>query len=302
MLVQHPCVAELPYTPPPQDVDAWHEAIFSGAIVRHPVSAPMQAIVDFTRQFLEERLHPAVPVLMHQLPGDLGERCRVLQRDYSRSAEAQRLWSDLFVAAGLDPAGAARDRLILRVQPPVAGRAWSRSAGTVGFHRDTWGSNLYAQVNWWAPVYPVSAERTFAFLPGLFAEPLQNSSEGYDIKALIARNRGEGPPVRQGEMTPRPTREVDLSAALPVTISPGEVITFSAQHAHVGVPNTTALTRISLDTRTIRIADIRAGRGARNVDGRGRWVSYGLFRRISDGMPLADVLGLQPFEPYEFTG
>lgn len=302
MLVQHLHVSEPPYISPPDYADAWHEALFSGAIVRHPVCAPMQAVVDFTRQFLEDRLHPAVPVLMHQLPGDLGERCRMLQRDYSRSAQAQRLWGDLFIAAGLDPAETARDRLILRVQPPVAGREWSRSAGTVGFHRDTWGSNLYAQVNWWAPVYPVSAGRTFAFLPELFAQPLENSSEGYDIQSLIARNRGEGPPVRQGEMTPRLTRDVDLSSAQPVIIAPGEVITFSGQHAHVGVPNTTPLTRISLDTRTIRITDIRAGRGARNVDGRGRWISYGLFRRISDGTPLAEVLGLRPFEPFEFTG
>jgi hypothetical protein len=65
------------------------------------------------------------------------------------------------------------------------------------------------------------------------------------------------------------------------------------------VPNHTHLTRISLDTRTIRLDDIAAGRGAPNVDGRGRWISYGMFRRISDGVPLAELLGVRPFEPFE---
>jgi hypothetical protein len=285
--------------PPASDADALHTALFAGAIARFREKPEMAAIVAFTRAFLEEHLAPHDPVLLHLLDGDLGERCRALQRDYANAAEVKRLWTGLITAVGLDPEQTARDRLILRFQPPIAGRAWTRHAGTLAFHRDTWGSNLYAQVNWWAPVYSVTAGRTFAFLPELFAQPLANSSDGYDICDLIARNRGNGRPVGPGEMVPRLMQEVDLSSAQPVTIAPGEVIVFSSQHAHVGVPNHTDVTRISLDTRTIRVDDIEAGRGAPNVDGRGRWISYGMLRRISDGTPLADVLGVRPFEPFD---
>jgi hypothetical protein len=288
--------------PPGTDADALHTALFAGAIARFQALPEMAAVVAFTRAFLEERLAPYDPVRVHELEGDLGQRCRALQRDYANAAEAKRLWHALFAAAGLDPGRTARDRFILRFQPPVsdrgADRAWSRNAGRVAFHRDTWGSNLYAQINWWAPVYPIDADRTFAFLPELFAQPLANTSEGYDIRDLIERNRGHGRPVGPGEMVPRLTEAVDLSAAQPVTIAPGEAILFSSQHAHFGVPNGTGLTRISLDTRTIRLDDIAAGRGAANVDGRGRWISYGMFRRVSDGTSLADVLGVRPFEPY----
>jgi hypothetical protein len=289
------------YTELPRDTDAdaLHAALFAGAIARFRALPEMRAIVAFTRAFLEERLTPRDPVLLHRIEGDLGERCRALQRDYTNAAEARRLWTALIAAVGLDPERTARDRLILRFQPPIAGRPSTRNAGTVAFHRDTWGSNLYAQVNWWTPVYPVTAGRTFAFLPELFARPLANTSAGYDIRELIERNRGNGRPVGPGEMVPRLMQEVDLSAARPVTIAPGEAILFSSQHAHVGVPNRTDLTRISLDTRTIRLDDIAAGRGAPNVDGRGRWIGYGMFRRVSDGAPLADVLGVRPFEPYD---
>jgi hypothetical protein len=57
---------------------------------------------------------------------------------------------------------------------------------------------------------------------------------------------------------------------------------------------------VSIDTRTLRLGDHRAGRGARNVDGRARRVTYGLFRRLSDGRPLADLLGVAPLA--EFAG
>lgn len=286
---------------PGADVDTLHEALFTGAIARFDNLPEMSAIVALTRSFLEERLAPFEPVRIHQMKGDLAERCAALKREYANNGEVKELWRNLFAAVGLDPQTAMRDRLTLRFQPPrpASGeRPWSRSTSTVAFHRDTWGTNLYAQVNWWAPVYPITAGRTFAFLPELFAQPLRNDSSAFDIVAIMERNKGHGRPVGQGEMVPRLVEEIDLSQALPVTIAPGEVIVFSSQHAHVGVPNHTDVTRISLETRTLRLADLETGRGAPNVDGRARWVSYGMFRRIADGKPLPDILGVSPFVPF----
>jgi hypothetical protein len=99
-------------------------------------------------------------------------------------------------------------------------------------------------------------------------------------------------------MVPRPTAEVDCRGMQPVTIAPGELILFSSQHAHVGVENRTDRTRISIETRTLRLADFRNGRGAANVDGRGRWIAYSLFRGIEDSSPLHQILGCAPFEPF----
>ena len=286
---------------PGTDIDVLHDALFHGAIARLQGLPEMSAIVAFARSFLEQRLAPVQPVLLHQMEGDLAERCATLRREYANNSEVKQLWRHLFEAVGLDPRTAMRDGLTLRFQPPrppSGERAWARSTATVAFHRDTWGTNLYAQVNWWAPVYPITAGRTFAFLPELFARPLKNNSGDFDIVAIMERNRGRGRPVGQGEMVPQLLEEIDLSAAQPVTIAPGEVIVFSSQHAHVGVPNDTDLTRISLETRTLRLADLETGRGARNVDGRARWVSYGMFRRIADSTLLPDILGVGAFEPF----
>ena len=39
-------------------------------------------------------------------------------------------------------------------------------------HRDTWFSAPPCQINWWLPVYDISAENTIAFYPRYFREPV----------------------------------------------------------------------------------------------------------------------------------
>ena len=171
---------------PPCPVREFHDRIYAGEILRLDGLAQQSRVVTFTRQFLEDRFHPYVPVEIHR---HLSHEQQVEQfaaatRDYARCAEVKRLWCDLFAAVGLDPGATVRDRLHLRFQPhqsPDAPVVRTRSTATVRFHRDTWGTNLYAQVNWWAPVYAITAGRTMALYPQLWAKPLRNSSPGFDL-------------------------------------------------------------------------------------------------------------------------
>ena len=284
--------------------DALHRRLYEGTVARFRDLAPMRDLVAYTRRFLEGTLATSAPMESHRgvdMPTLAGLYANA-QREFARSPEAARLWRDLFEAVGLDPELTARDRLILRFQPPDPAdgeRPWARSTATVSFHRDTWGTNLYSQINWWAPVYPIDEFRTFAFFPELFDRPMANSSATFDISDVMRRNREAPETVKAGEMIPQPLEPIDWDSGLPVVIAPGEIIAFSAQHAHAAVRNRSALTRISLDTRTLRIPDHCAGRGARNVDGRARWMTPGMFRRLSDGIPLVEILnvdGIQPFE------
>lgn len=285
------------------DAESLHTRLYAGAIARFIGLSPMQELVAFTRDFLERFLAPHVPIESHRGYGDtaLAEIYGAARREFGKSLEVQRLWHAVFEAAGLDPAQTARDRLVLRFQPPDPPdglRPWARSTATVSFHRDTWGTNLYAQINWWAPVYPLDPGRTFAFFPALFDREIANNSAEFDISDVMRRNREAPETVQRGEMVPRPLESFDARDGVPVLIAPGEVIAFSAQHAHVGVQNRTDLTRISLETRTLRIPDMIAHRGAPNVDGRARWMTPGMFRRISDGAALNEILRIQPLHPF----
>jgi hypothetical protein len=286
------------------DPRGFHDALYAGAIARFDGLAAMQKIVAFTQSFLDDRFapHPPPEIHRHMGRGDLSALLSSVRRDYSGSAVVKQAWQDLFEAIGLDATGTARDRLVLRFQPPSTrddSATWDRNTSTVGFHRDTWGTNLYSQVNWWAPVFPLSAGRTMAFFPALWDVPLPNNSHHFDMAEAMKRVREAQPDLKAGDMLPQLLDSVDSQLALPVTIEPGTLIAFSAQHAHAGVTNHTDLTRISLDTRTLWIEDWRAGRGAPNVDGRASLMAPGMFRRISDGMPLSTLLGTDKLAPFD---
>ena len=287
------------------DIDALHDALFGGAIARFTDLAAMRDLVDFTQEFVVDQLSPHTPIEIHRhLDRDeLAETLAGVRHRFTNLAETKKLWRAVFEAAGLDPDDTMRDRLVLRFQPPVPPSGEPHralSTGTVGFHRDTWGTNLYAQINWWAPVYPITEGRTFAFAPAFFAKPIANNSAGFDIAKVIDYNRKASSSANRPEMVPRPLEALDANELKPVVIAPGEVIVFSSQHAHVGVPNHTDRTRISLETRTLRLSDFHAGHGAANVDGRARWIVLGFFRRVSDGERLTDILGMESLVP--FTG
>ena len=89
--------------PPGSDTDALHHSLFRGAIGYLKSFPEMPAIVAFTKTFLEERLTPFEPVRIHEMEGDLAERCAALKREYANNREVKELWQNLFEAVGLNP-------------------------------------------------------------------------------------------------------------------------------------------------------------------------------------------------------
>lgn len=289
-------LAKLPI--PAEDL---HALLYGDTIFHLEGCRAVAELIAHTQQFLEEALHPHSPQHLHEHydPAQQAQICAELQTQFGQSGEVKRLWRAVFKTVGLEPSEMACDDLYLRFQPhrdrsEVPPRAFSTA--TLSFHRDTWGTNIYAQTNWWAPVYPITSGRTFAFFPDLWSTPLRNTTEDFDFRAIVERSiRGEEVDAEQG--MPHLLEEVDSALAKPVMIDPGSMVVFSGAHAHAGVPNSTGLTRISLETRSVWIEDFRRGLGAPNVDGCAPWVSLGLFRRFSDGIPLHELLGLNSFEP-----
>ncbi|MDY7559693.1 hypothetical protein QN366_00745 [Pseudomonas sp. CCC3.2] len=278
----------------PNDV---HERIYKGQILAIDAQPAMAKLVTFADEFLREALFPHTPALIHQhwSHAQQAEGFTRCQADFHQAHEANRLWVKLMEDIGLDPVELACDRLHLRFQPPPSSDApasRARATATIAFHRDTWGSNLYAQTNWWAPIYPVSAQRTFAMYPHLWDQPLQNTSAEFDLASVLARSQAGGRnSVDADQATPHLLETVDASLGQPVVIAPGSIIAFSGAHAHAGVPNSSALTRISFETRTLWLNDLRKGRGAPNIDGHARWMSPGFFRCLSDGQRLHEWIG-----------
>lgn len=279
------------------------DRLYSGDVLCLRQSPPVRALVAHTRALLESAFAPHRPPEVHRAfdHTQQAEQFAVLQRAFWKDETVHRLWAEVFALCGLDTGAIARDKYHLRFQPHQDREAnvpRHRATSTLAFHRDTWGSNMYAQVNWWAPVYEIDAGRTMAIYPELWSRPVPNTTPQFDLAQIIERSRAGGRnAVNADDAIPHVLPDADLGPAEPVVIAPGDLLLFSAAHAHAGVPNHTGLTRISLETRTVLIDDVRAGVGAPNVDGHAPWMAPGWFRRVSDQAKLSDILGVDHLVP-----
>lgn len=210
-----------------------------------------------------------------------------LRAAYKRDPRAAALMRDLLTDFGLDAARTAADALNLRAQPHDDSPG-PDARHTLSAHRDTWASNVYQQINWWLPIYPVTPGRTITFFPGCWDRPITNDSADWDLEAIrgevrAARHEGREPVIRN---TPEPTETLDPSGSMPVVVEPGDVLIFSGAHLHASVPNASGATRFSLEMRSLDVADAVTGRGAPNIDGAAPYTAWRWFRRLDTGERL----------------
>ena len=90
------------YSDPPPTIEALHEALFKGAIIRFGGLPEMQALAQFAQGFLTDMLAPHDPVTIHRHFGRdaLAIRLDAVQRAFSNAPEAKALWRALFEAIG----------------------------------------------------------------------------------------------------------------------------------------------------------------------------------------------------------
>jgi len=176
--------------------------------------------------------------------------------------QVARHWADLLGSIGYSPATTWFDRLRLRVVPARADVEHGRLQALPP-HRDTWGSGIMAQVNWWLPVYPLAEQRTMLLWPAAFRESIPNDSAEWDFGSFRDSPPSGYPLLPTARAAPR-------QSGTPVVIEPGQLLAFSGAHLHAGASDDSGRTRFSIDSRTVWEPDRLASRGAPNVDGEAR--------------------------------
>jgi len=268
--------------------EARREAIYGGDLIVFEKVPPMVELCAHADALIREALDTDDPVRAQFGLGrdEYLSRIEALQRRFRGDETAKELFLAALGHVGVDLRRTFWDWLYLRVSPHGDEHAGRRTAG-LGFHRDTWSSNVYAQTNWWATIYPITAGRTVAFYPAYWEEPLKNTSRGWDLEEIRA-GRSDVPVV------PGPTETVNLASELRPVIEPGDLLLFSGAHLHASVPNTTGVSRFSIEVRTVDAGDAADGRGAPNVDGEAPRMASGWFRHVEDGTPLPAVDRVRP--------
>ena len=201
-----------------------------------------------------------------------GHRVELCDR-FEGSEAVQRLFRAALAEAGVVLDETCWDRVRLRVQPSggavddvsATNTASGKYSCTLPLHRDTWGSNVMAQINWWAPLLPLEPGATLELYPSYFTKPVANTSSQWDFEELKAcRKRHEAYPQMPVVVGDAVNRDDD---AEPVLIEVGDLIAFSGAHLHASAINRTGRTRFSTEVRTVDRRDFAEGWGAPNVDG-----------------------------------
>jgi hypothetical protein len=136
-------------------------------------------------------------------------------------------------------------------------------------HRDTWYAAPAMQLNWWLPIYPLDRENCMGFYHEHFDTPVRNNSEIYNYYRWNEQGRASAAQHVKIDTReqPKPQEEV-TGPSLRYLPPPGGCILFSGAQLHETIKNTSGVARYSVDFRTVDIDDVRAHRGARNIDAR----------------------------------
>jgi hypothetical protein len=250
------------------------ELVFRGDLLVFKQVEPLLEFAGLVDELLERAPDPpdedAIVELKSQVKGD---------------AQVKPLVRAALERVGVDPQRTYWDSISLRVVPPVDAEAERRQLGRIGFHRDTWGSNVLEQTNWWTTIRPLDAERTLAFYPAYWSRPIKNTSADWDLDEIRERRR-KGERAEDLPIVPEPAEPVDTGSELRLVIEPGDLLCFSGAHLHASVPNVSGQTRCSVELRTVNIDDVARSRGAPDLDGRAPMVPLEWFRSMVDGSPL----------------
>jgi hypothetical protein len=159
-------------------------------------------------------------------------------------------------------------------------------------HRDTWYSAPACQINWWLPVYPVVSENVMAFHPQYWGQAVRNSSRIYNYGEWNLRSRFNAAQHIGTDTRPQPHAEepLQLEPQLRVVLPVGGVLLFSGAQLHSTVPNTSPVTRFSIDFRTVHLGDVEARSGATLVDSECTGTTMADYLRVSDLSHVPDVL------------
>ena len=257
------------------------ERLYRGEILLFRGLPAMAALVARARALACEAFAPHAPPEAQEWfdRAEFLARAAALRRSFMRNAEVRATYRSLIESLGLDLASTCADRLILRLQPSGDTHR-GRRVRDLPPHRDTWGSNVMAQINLWGPVFPVAAGATMVIWPTLFGRPVPNTSADWDLEKLRAAP-GRYP------LLPECLAALDGVQEVPVLIEPGDLLCFSGAHLHASRPNRTGRTRLSIDTRIVESHDLGAGHGAANVDGHAPRVVHEWFRNVASGEPLS---------------
>jgi hypothetical protein len=261
------------------------QLLYDGQLFSYSARPSSLAFTEFARQMIEEAFGSLDPVTaqFHMPVEEFVAIFGPLKPKFIHHPETKRL-----IKALLEDFGCDMDETYLDVPRLRAVTSDAYLTSGVGYahhlHRDTWYSAPMCQINWWLPIYPIASESSMAFHPRYWNEPVKNGSGEFNYYEWNSSGRADAAKHIKSDTRkqPKPEQPMELDPQLRVINEPGGIVAFSAAQMHSTVPNTSGRTRFSIDFRTVHLADVKAKRGAPNLDSACTGTSLRDFMRGSD--------------------
>ena len=273
------------YLDSPVTDDVRRERLYNGQLFVYSPRPSTLAFCQFARELIEQAFPGLNPLTaQHDLPVE--EYAAILGKLKPSFIHHPR--SKEFIRQFLAELGCDREKTYFDV--PRMRSSTSDGYLTTGIayawhpHRDTWYSAPACQLNWWMPIYEIESDNCMAFHPRYWSTPVQNNSGGYDYAEWNKRYRlnAEQYIKEDPRPLPRATEPMELDPQIRLICPVGGVIIFSAAQMHSSVPNTSGVTRFSIDFRTVHLDDVVAFNGAPNIDSACTGTTMNDYLRVSD--------------------
>lgn len=268
-----------------QDDAARRALLYSGDLFVYSPRPSTLALIEFARELIAEAFAPHDPeTAQYELPVEkFVEIFGPLKPKFIHHPKTKELLRDVVAEFDCDPDETYVD--VPRLRGVTSNKYLTAGVGyAFPAHRDTWWSAPLAQLNWWLPIFPFASQSSMAFHPNYWMAPVSNGSEHFNYYEYNATGRKEAAKhiTSDNRKQPGPREPMELEPQIRLICPVGGVILFSGAQMHSTVPNTSGRTRFSIDFRTVNLSDLKAARGAPNVDTYSQGTSLRDFRRGSD--------------------
>lgn len=264
-----------------ENLSQFKKEIFNGKIFVFQKSQITERLIDQIKKKIQIDYSGQLEKLHHL------SNCEELSADLIANLKNTEIFKTLFydflISINFLQGESYWDKFVVRVAP-AKNEFGYREASRIGVHRDTWGTNIHQQINWWAPISSIEKTNTMVFFPEYFDKPVKNSTASWDLNIYL-ENRKKG----DFSYPSAPELLEDLPENLkiwPVTIKPGEILCFSGSHLHSSSKDKSENTRFSYEIRTICQNDLDEKNGAPNVDCELQWQFPKIFRNMKDNSPM----------------
>ena len=259
--------------------------LYQGAVFFHAPCPSAVKLCQLARDLVEEAFRPMDPrKIQESMPAEqVAGILSVLKPKFIHHPAAKTYIQGILSELGCDLEEMYFD--VPRMRTAFPGD-YLKSGIAYAFHphRDTWYSAPRCQINWWMPMYPITPENCMAIHPRYWSQPVRNGSNLYNYHKwnLESRQNAAQHIKNDTRVQPKPEEPIELEPQFRLIGEPGTVYQFSAAQLHSTVPNTSEVTRYSIDFRTVHFDDVRSRTGAPNIDSACMGTSIGDFLKGTD--------------------